>query len=122
MTFTILLEAALFEPRLCQVKSSQHLSMAGKKAKPEMPSNIPSLLLISGDIINPVKLLMDTAGQVVGKRSQDGSGNTKTEIKNEAKSISSKHKIRTTKGAKEKENRDQGSKAKGNTNKHNKEI
>ena len=95
--------------------------MAGKKAKPEMPSNIPNLLLISGDIINPVKLLMDTAGQVVGKMSQDGSGNTKTEIKNEAKSRSSKHKIRTTKGAKEKENRYQGSKAKEHTNKHKKD-
>jgi hypothetical protein len=67
---------------------------------------------------------MDTAGQIVGKRSQAVSGNTKTEIQNERteeKSRSSKHKIRTTKWVKVKENRDQGSKAKCHTNKQKKE-
>ena len=94
--------------------------MAGKKTTPKMPSNIPNLLLISGDIINPVKLLMDTAGQVVGKNSQEGPGNTKKERQNErteAKSHSSKHTKKTTKQSKERENKDQGGKTKGKTNK-----
>ena len=45
------------------------LEMAAKKDNPDMPANIPGLLLVSGDIINPMKLLMDTAGQIVGGRS-----------------------------------------------------
>ena len=45
------------------------LEMAAKKDNPDMPANIPGLLLVSGDIINPMKLLMDTAGQIVGGKS-----------------------------------------------------
>ena len=57
--------------------------MAGKKGKQQMPTTIPNLLLISGDIINPVKLLMDTAGQIVGKQTQDEAENTRKEDQKE---------------------------------------
>ena len=36
----------------------------------ELPANIPSLLLINADVINPMKVVFETAGQVICNKNE----------------------------------------------------
>ena len=46
------------------------MTMASKKSGTNSPpTQIPKLLLVSGDVINPLQFLMETAGKIVGEAS-----------------------------------------------------
>ena len=44
--------------------------MDGDSGSSEMLSHIPSLLLISVDVISPMKVVFETAGQVICKKNE----------------------------------------------------
>ena len=52
-------------------KVSHHLSCSYSSGPSEMPSHIPSLLLISADVISPMKVVFETAGQVICKKNEN---------------------------------------------------
>ena len=48
------------------------MTMASKKSGTNSsPSQIPNLLLVSGDVINPLQFLMETAGKIVGEAADE---------------------------------------------------